>query len=134
MRGPRECLLDPGVDCVVAIGRAIRCTAISGIAAAAAETLARLNPEMTFVFVSGVGLHSMKKGRILWARVRARPRVPSSGCRSKALTGGIQPLHGIRSRTALYNVGYVLFAPLMPVLRWAVTGAGSLLRKRRAVL
>ena len=36
--------------------------------------------------------------------------------------GVIQPLHGIQSRTTMYRVAYVLFKPLMPILRGAFPG------------
>ena len=39
---------------------------------AAAETLARLNPQMTFVYVSGAGTDSTERGRSMWARVKGR--------------------------------------------------------------
>jgi len=96
-----------------------------GIAAAAAQTLARLNPGMTFVFVSGAGSDSSEKGRIMWARVKGKAenailRLPFKGYVFRP--GVIQPLHGIRSRTTVYNVGYALFKPLLPVLRWAFPG------------
>src|ERR1051325_9841448 len=39
------------------------------IALAAAGTLARLNPSMTFVYVSGAGTDSSEQGRSMWARV-----------------------------------------------------------------
>ncbi|HJY34950.1 MAG TPA: NAD-dependent epimerase/dehydratase family protein, partial [Vicinamibacterales bacterium] len=39
---------------------------------AVAETLARLNPQMTFVFVSGAGADSSETGRLMWARVKGR--------------------------------------------------------------
>ena len=35
---------------------------------AAAEVLARLNPQMTFVYVSGVGTDSTERGSIMWGR------------------------------------------------------------------
>lgn len=94
-----------------------------GIAIAAAETLARLNPQMTFVYVSGAGTDSSGKGRIMWARVKGRTenallRLPFRGA-YMFRPGIIQPLHGIRSRTKAYRVGYVLTKPLMPILRWA---------------
>lgn len=38
----------------------------------AAETLAALNPEMTFCYVSGAGTDGTEKGRIAWARVKGR--------------------------------------------------------------
>jgi uncharacterized protein YbjT (DUF2867 family) len=39
---------------------------------AAATTLARLNPQMVFVYVSGAGTDSTEKGRSMWARVKGR--------------------------------------------------------------
>jgi uncharacterized protein YbjT (DUF2867 family) len=35
-----------------------------------AQTLARLNPEMTFCYVTGAGTDSSEKGRVAWARVK----------------------------------------------------------------
>jgi uncharacterized protein YbjT (DUF2867 family) len=97
-----------------------------GIAVAAAETLARLNPQMTFVFVSGAGSDSSGKGRVMWARIKGKTenailRLPFKGA-YVFRPGVIQPLHGIRSRTAIYNAGYVVLGPLIPVLRWAFPG------------
>ena len=37
-----------------------------------AKTLARLDPAMTFVYVSGTGTDSTEKGRVMWARVKGR--------------------------------------------------------------
>ncbi|OON68439.1 NAD-dependent epimerase/dehydratase family protein [Hymenobacter sp. CRA2] len=37
-----------------------------------ARTLARLNPHMTFCYVSGAGTDSSEKGRQMWARVKGR--------------------------------------------------------------
>ncbi len=39
---------------------------------AAARLLARLNPGMTFVFVSGAGTDSSERGRSMWARVKGQ--------------------------------------------------------------
>jgi len=36
-----------------------------------AQLLARLNPEMTFCYVTGAGTDSSEQGRIAWARVKA---------------------------------------------------------------
>src|ERR1051325_3830782 len=41
-----------------------------GLTIAAAEPLARLNPNMTFVYVSGAGTDSSESGRSMWARVK----------------------------------------------------------------
>lgn len=37
-----------------------------------ATTLSRLNPEMTFCYISGAGTDSTEKGRIMWARVKGK--------------------------------------------------------------
>ncbi len=37
-----------------------------------AKTLASLNPEMTFCYISGAGTDSSEKGRTMWARVKGR--------------------------------------------------------------
>jgi hypothetical protein len=37
-----------------------------------ARTLSKLNPEMTFCYVSGAGTDSSEKGRIMWARVKGK--------------------------------------------------------------
>jgi hypothetical protein len=38
----------------------------------AATTLSRLNPGMTFCYVSGTGTDSSEQGRLMWARVKGR--------------------------------------------------------------
>jgi hypothetical protein len=42
------------------------------ITLAAASVLARLNPSMTFIYVSGMGTDSSEKGRSMWARVKGK--------------------------------------------------------------
>jgi uncharacterized protein YbjT (DUF2867 family) len=87
---------------------------------AAAETLVRLNPGMTFVYVSGAGTDSTEKGRAMWARVKGRTENALFRLPFKAAymfrPGLIQPLHGIRSKTTSYRVLYTLTKPLLPVL------------------
>jgi uncharacterized protein YbjT (DUF2867 family) len=91
------------------------------IAAAAGEVLARLNPNMTFVFVSGAGTDSSEKGRVMWARVKGRAENALRAMPFKAVycfrPGFIQPLHGIQSRTKMYRVLYVVLRPLVWLLR-----------------
>lgn len=88
---------------------------------AAARVLARLNPSMTFVYVSGAGADSSEQGRTMWARVRGRTENALQKLPFKAVhairPGVIQPLHGIRSRTGFYRWFYILTAPLLPMLR-----------------
>jgi hypothetical protein len=163
----RECLLDPGVTAVTAIGRTATgqtgpkfrdlvhrdlfdyrsiqdqlagfdacffCLGVSSagmtedeyrritydLTLAAAGTLARLNPSMTFIYTSAAGADSSERGRIMWARIRgatenALLRLPFHACCFRPAF--VQPLHGIRSRTPLYRAFYAVSRPLWPLLR-----------------
>lgn len=91
-----------------------------GFTLAAAETLARLNPRMTFLYVSGAGTDSTGEGRVMWARVKGRTenallRLPLNVYLFRP--GLIQPMDGIRSKTRSYRVFYMLTGPLLWVLR-----------------
>ena len=87
---------------------------------AVAGTLARLDPGMTFVYVSGAGTDSSERGRIMWARVKGMTENALLRLPFKAVylfrPGMIRPLDGIRSSTRLYRVLYRLLAPVFPVL------------------
>jgi len=91
------------------------------IALAAAETLVRLNPQMTFVFVSGAGADSTERGRVMWARVKGKTENDLRRLPFKAVyvfrPGIIQPLHDIQSKTAGYRLFYKLAKPLLPIAR-----------------
>jgi hypothetical protein len=88
---------------------------------AAAQTLARLNPQMTFVYVSGAGTDSTEQGRSMWARVKGKTENDLLHLHFKAVylfrPGLIQPLQGVRSKTPAYRVAYTLLKPLLPLLR-----------------
>jgi uncharacterized protein YbjT (DUF2867 family) len=88
---------------------------------AAAGTLARLNPGMTFVYVSGAGTDSTERGHTMWARVKGKTENALLRLPFKAVylfrPGAIQPLHGIRSRALLYRLLYVPLTPLLALLR-----------------
>ena len=169
----RECLLDPDVEEVLAIGRSATsvqhtrlreivhrdlwnystiedqlrgfdacffCLGVTsagmseadytrvtyGITVAAAETLAGLNPGMTFVFVSGAGADSSEQGRLMWARVKGRTENAILRMPFKASyvfrPGVVQPMHRERSRTAAYRVLYSVTKPLLPLLRRLLPG------------
>ena len=162
----RECLQDPGVERVLAIGRSAAgqrhdklrellvkefadfstierdlsghdacffCLGITSagmseadyrrvtydIALAAARTLVKLNPGMTFIFVSGAGADSSEQGRVMWARVKGATENALLGLPFKGVyvfrPAAIQPLHGIRSKTTWINVAYAVLGPLYPV-------------------
>ncbi len=93
-----------------------------GITMAAAECLCRLNPQMTFIYVSGAGTDSSEQGRSMWARVKGKTENALMRLPFKAVylfrPGFIEPLHGVRSKTTGYRVFYVLTSPVLPLLRW----------------
>jgi uncharacterized protein YbjT (DUF2867 family) len=94
-----------------------------GITIAAAETLCRVNPRMTFIYVSGAGTDSSERGRSMWARVKGKTenallRLPFAAA-YMFRPGIIQPLYGAKSKTQLYRVFYALGKPLLPLLRLA---------------
>jgi len=91
---------------------------------AAADVLARLNPRMVFVYVSGAGADSTEKSRIMWERVRGKTenallKLPFRGVYIFR-PGMIQPLDGIKSKTSAYRIFYSLAKPLLPLLRAAL--------------
>ena len=163
----RECLLDPDVERVLALGRSAGgrehpklrelihpnlfdlsalekdlsgfdacffCLGVSSVGMeeeryrqitydltlAVAQTLVRLNPAMTFVYVSGMGTDSTEQGRTMWARVKGRTENTLLRLPFKAAymfrPGVIVPLHGIRSKTRLYQSFYTATGPLLRLL------------------
>ncbi len=89
---------------------------------AAAEILARLNPGMTFIYVSGAGTDSSERGSLMWARVKGKTENAVLRLGFKAAyafrPGVIEPVHGARSKTTVYRIGYFVMKPILPVLRW----------------
>jgi uncharacterized protein YbjT (DUF2867 family) len=94
-----------------------------GITLAAAETLSRVNANMTFIYVSGTGTDSSEHGRIMWARVKGKTENALMRLPFKAAymfrPGIIEPMYGAKSKTPAYRVFYALGKPLLPVMRWA---------------
>lgn len=96
---------------------------------AAASTLARLNPQMCFIYVSGMGTDSSERGVVMWARIKGKTENALMQLPLKAYMfrpGMIRPLHGIRSKTPAYRWMYRLLSPLWPLLegrfpRWLTT-------------
>jgi len=88
---------------------------------AAATTLARLNPQMTFTYVTGAGTDSTEQGPRMWARVKGKTENDLLKLPFKAAymfrPGAIQPLHGARSKTAWVQAVYTATSPLWSVLR-----------------
>jgi uncharacterized protein YbjT (DUF2867 family) len=89
------------------------------ITMAAAQTLVKRNPDMTFIYVSGAGTDSSEKGRSMWARVKGKTENALLKLPFKAAymfrPAYIQPLHGIKSKTKLVNALYAVMGPMYPV-------------------
>lgn len=87
----------------------------------AAGTLVRLNPSMTFCYVSGAGTDSSESGRMMWARVKGKTENHLLKLPFKSAfmfrPGYIQPMKGIRSKTRLYQTFYTFGRPLYPALK-----------------
>ena len=86
----------------------------------AAQALSRLNPGMVFIYVSGAGTDSSEKGRVMWARVKGRTenallRLPLNAFMFRP--GIIEPLDGIKSKTAAYRIFYNIAGPILPLIR-----------------
>jgi uncharacterized protein YbjT (DUF2867 family) len=83
---------------------------------AAARALAKINPELTFVYVSGASTNV--DSRQMWARVKGRTEEEIMALLPNGYAfrpGFIQPMYGATSRTGWYRAAYAVTAPLMPV-------------------
>jgi uncharacterized protein YbjT (DUF2867 family) len=87
---------------------------------AAAQPLARLNPELTFIYVSGAGTDSTEQGRTRWARVKGRTENALLALPFHAYAfrpGYIQPMHGAAPKVRLYAAIYRVIGGLYPVFK-----------------
>jgi uncharacterized protein YbjT (DUF2867 family) len=88
---------------------------------AVAQTLVKLNPAMTFIYVSGAGTDSSERGRVMWARVKGQTENALLRLPFKATymfrPAAIVPLHGIKSRTRVYRIFYALLGPLLMLVK-----------------
>jgi uncharacterized protein YbjT (DUF2867 family) len=163
----RECLLDPAIEAVLAVGRSqtgqshpklrelqhddftnfsaiqlqltgydtcLFCLGVTSvgqsednyrrltydITLAAATTVLRLNPGIAFGYVTGQGTDSSEHGRRMWARIKGKTENDLLKLPFRAAymfrPGGIQPLHGVRSKTAWYQAIYNVTGPLWSLL------------------
>ncbi|RYZ01933.1 MAG: NAD-dependent epimerase/dehydratase family protein [Myxococcales bacterium] len=86
-----------------------------------AQTLERLSPRITFVYVSGNGTDSTERGRVMWARVKGATEnalLAMPFARAYMLRPAfIRPLHGVVSKTGWYRALYALAGPVYPLLK-----------------
>ncbi len=165
----RECLLDNGVEGVLAVGRSstgqthpklrelIRkdlfdfgaagadlqgydaCFFCLGVSSAGmseadytrltfdltlgwAQVLARINPAMTFVYVSGAGTG----GKAMWAQVKGRTENALLALFPSAYMvrlGALRPMHGEVPKTRWTRIGYAVLRPLLPLVQAIAPGA-----------
>ncbi|MGA3244405.1 MAG: epimerase [Bacteroidota bacterium] len=87
----------------------------------AATILARLNPDMTFCYVSGTGTDSSEKGRVMWARVKGKTENHLMKLPFKAVyafrPGFIKPIEGQKNAygvSKVLGVAYPLLKALLP--------------------
>jgi uncharacterized protein YbjT (DUF2867 family) len=82
-----------------------------------ANVLLKLNPDMTFCYVSGVGTDSTEKGRIMWARVKGKTENDLLKLPFKAAymfrPGFIKPTQGLKNAYKSYK----FFTPFYPIFR-----------------
>ncbi len=82
-----------------------------------AKTLLKLNPDMTFCYVSGVGTDTTEKGRSMWARVKGKTEndLLKFGFKDAYMfrPGYIQPTKGLKNAYKIYKV----FVPFYPILK-----------------
>ena len=88
---------------------------------AAARTLSRLNPSMTFCYVSGSGTDGTEQGRIAWARIKGKTENDLAKLPFKAAyafrPGYIQPVKGqthAHSFSTVLAGAYPFFKKLLP--------------------
>jgi uncharacterized protein YbjT (DUF2867 family) len=81
-----------------------------------ARLLARIDPEISFVYVSGAGTG----GNSMWAQVKGRTEAALLGLFSAAYMvrlAMLRPVHGEVSRTRWTRLAYTVFGPLAPVVQ-----------------
>jgi len=92
-----------------------------GFTVAAAKTLIKRNPAMSFVFISGAGADSSELSRLMWARVKGKAENALLAMPFRSVyvfrPGMIQPLDGIESKTPSYRSFYKYLGGLLGVLR-----------------
>lgn len=81
-----------------------------------AKAFKEVEPDGTFIYVSGTGTDSSEKGRMMWARVKGKTEntLLAMGFKKAYMfrPGFIKPLKGIESRTAAYRIAYKIINPI----------------------
>jgi uncharacterized protein YbjT (DUF2867 family) len=100
-----------------------------GLTMHVAGTLGRLNPGMTFCYVSGAGTDSTEKGRLMWARVKGKTENDLMKLPFRAVynfrPAFMQPTRGLKNTHGYYKI----MSPLFPLLRALFPGYVSTLKE-----
>ena len=82
-----------------------------------ANILVRINSQMTFCYVSGIGTDSTEKGRSMWARIKGKTENDLMKLPFKASymfrPGYIQPTAGLKNSYKIYKI----VGPFYPILK-----------------
>ena len=85
----------------------------------AARTLAKLNPEMTFCYVSGTGTDSTEHGKMMWARVKGKTENDLKKLPFKSVylfrPGLMKPVEGQKNIKPILKAAVLLY-PLLKFL------------------
>jgi len=88
------------------------------IAKTFSDTFIKLNPEITFCYISGAGTESSEKGKVMWARVKGITEnyILSIGFKKAFMfrPALILPAKGLQNTLTLYKIFY----PLLPVIKF----------------
>lgn len=87
-----------------------------------ARVLARINPAMTFVYISGAGTG----GKAMWARVKGRTEEVLLALFPSAYMfrlSALRAMHGEISKARWTRIGYAVLGPLLPLVRTIAPGA-----------
>jgi hypothetical protein len=85
-----------------------------------ATVVAKINPELTFNYVSGAGTDSSEKGKVMWARVKGKTENKLTTLFKEVYLfrpGAILPEKGVKSKVKTYNVLYAILTPFFPLLK-----------------
>jgi uncharacterized protein YbjT (DUF2867 family) len=128
LRGCDACFYCLGVT-AVGLDEAAYSRATYDLTLVAAKAYLAANPSGTFCYISGAGADSTERGRTMWARVKGRTEnaLLNLGFTRVYLVrpGFIQPVKGVRSKTAWYQAFYTIIAPLSPLIRVLLPGVAT---------
>lgn len=89
-----------------------------------AEVLSKLNPDMTFCYVSGTGTDSTEKGKIMWARVKGKTENDLMKLPFKDVfnfrPGFMKPVDGQKNIKKMFRV----FTSVYPTAKMLFPGSG----------